>query len=96
MKKKIITFYFLDCDKTRTCHHNKRIYSIYILKKIKQFCLQKNDKWRRNGTKFPKNGEEFWGFNEDADEDSCSVDEDEENSAGFKPILKVNKNYWRI
>lgn len=38
-------------------------------------------------------GEEFWGFNEETDEeDSYSFDEDEENTAGFKPILKVNNN----
>lgn len=39
--------------------------------------------------KQPKNGGEFWGFTEDTDEDSYSFDEDEENTAGFKPILKV-------
>lgn len=37
----------------------------------------------------PKSGGEFWGFNEETDEDSYSFDEDEENTAGFKPILKV-------
>jgi len=54
--------------------------------------LQKNDKWRRVGMKPPKNGGEFWGFNEETDEDIYSFDEDEENTAGFKPILKVT-NY---
>lgn len=39
----------------------------------------------------PNNGGEFWGFNEESDEDTYSFDEDEENSAGFKPILKVRK-----
>lgn len=43
----------------------------------------------------PKNGGEFWGFNEETDEDIYSFDEDEENTAGFKPILKVT-NYWNI
>lgn len=38
----------------------------------------------------PKSGGEFWGFTEETDEDSSySFDEDEENTAGFKPILKV-------
>lgn len=37
----------------------------------------------------PSNGNDFWGFNEETDEDSYSLDEDEENTAGFKPILKV-------
>lgn len=37
----------------------------------------------------PKNGGEFWGFNDDLDEDDFSFDEDEESTAGFKPILKV-------
>lgn len=37
----------------------------------------------------PINGGQFWGFNEDTDEDGYSFDEDEENTAGFKPILKV-------
>lgn len=39
----------------------------------------------------PKGDGEFWGFNEDSDEDNYSFDEDEENTAGFKPILKVSK-----
>jgi len=39
--------------------------------------------------KQPKNGGEFWGFDEESDEDNYSFDEDEENTAGFKPILKV-------
>jgi len=39
----------------------------------------------------PGNSGDFWGFNEDSDEDSYSFDEDEENTAGFKPILKVQK-----
>jgi len=39
----------------------------------------------------PKNGGEFWGFNEESDEDNYSFDEDEENTAGFKPILKARK-----
>lgn len=56
------------------------------------FDLQKNDKWRRVGMKPPQNGTDFWGFNEDTDEDSNSFDEDEENTAGFKPILKVVTN----
>jgi len=37
----------------------------------------------------PSNGGDFWDFNEDTDEDRYSFDEDEENTAGFKPILKV-------
>ncbi len=36
----------------------------------------------------PKNGGEFWGFNEESDEENYSFDEDEESTAGFKPILK--------
>lgn len=40
----------------------------------------------------PNNSGEFWGFNEEeSDEDTYSFDEDEENTAGFKPILKVRK-----
>lgn len=39
----------------------------------------------------PKGDGEFWGFNEDSDEENSSFDEDEENTAGFKPILKVGK-----
>lgn len=47
--------------------------------------------------KQPKNGGEFWGFTEDTDEDSYSFDEDEENTAGFKPILKVRtKNSFQL
>jgi len=39
----------------------------------------------------PKNGGEFWGFNEEeSDEENYSFDEDEESTAGFKPILKVS------
>lgn len=37
----------------------------------------------------PKNGGEFWGFDEESDEDSYSLDEDEEKTTGFQPILKV-------
>lgn len=44
----------------------------------------------------PKNGGEFWGFTEDTDEDSYSFDEDEENTAGFKPILKVRTKIYLI
>lgn len=53
--------------------------------------LQKNDKWRRVGMKPPRNGGEFWGFNEESDDNNYSFDEDEENTAGFKPILKARK-----
>jgi len=41
--------------------------------------------------KSPNNGGEFWGFNEESDEENYSFDEDEENTAGFKPILKVRE-----
>lgn len=45
----------------------------------------------------PKNGGEFWGFNDELDEDDdYSFDEDEENIAGFKPILKVIFTYLII
>lgn len=43
----------------------------------------------------PRGGGELWGFNEEADEDNFSFDEDEENTAGIKPILKVSNNIIR-
>jgi len=88
-------------DTNKSIHINTRncvgtVLSLCSLKKY--FCMyhakhpessrHKNDKWRRVGMKPPKNGGEFWGFNEESDEDNYSFDEDEESTAGFKPILK--------
>lgn len=88
-------------DTNKSIHINTRncvgtVLSLCSLKKY--FCMyhtkhpessrHKNDKWRRVGMKPPKGGGEFWGFNEETDEDIYSFDEDEENTAGFKPILK--------
>ncbi|VVC33606.1 Hypothetical protein CINCED_3A011183 [Cinara cedri] len=86
-------------DTNKSIHINTRncvgtVLSLCSLKKY--YCMYhakhpessryKNDKCRRIGTKPPKNGVEFWGFNEDHEDNS--FDEDEENTAGFKPILK--------
>ncbi|KAL5241410.1 hypothetical protein ACI65C_008820 [Semiaphis heraclei] len=91
-------------DTNKSIHINTRncvgtVLSMCSLKKY--FCMyhakhpessrHKNDKWRRVGMKPPRNGGEFWGFNEESDDNNYSFDEDEENTAGFKPILKARK-----
>ncbi|XP_050524299.1 dnaJ homolog subfamily C member 16 [Daktulosphaira vitifoliae] len=105
--RELLSLSFVDTDKrihinTKNCVGT--VLSLCSLKKY--FCMyhakhpessrHKNDKWRRVGTKPPKNGEEFWGFDEQSEEESLSYDEDEESTVGFKPILKDKEEDIRI
>ncbi|XP_050431236.1 dnaJ homolog subfamily C member 16 isoform X2 [Adelges cooleyi] len=65
----------------------KKYYCMYHAKHPES-SRHKNDKWRRVGMRPPKNGKEFWGFDEQSEEEPLSFDEDEESAVGFKPILK--------